>query len=218
MPPFSAVRGGGRLYIQSPLTGLSENEMINEARLRTKHNRQRHQLKQLLSTAANGGAVVTTKDLQLACKLAKLDMAVSQPYETLGPDGFVASNFVAARDSLGTPRQVHWKGFASSIPYPMIHGPGDYPHELPYTRKQKNLLKEYEDLQKEQVAAAAQGQILEVKDDVKDEDLIYWHSTIKRLLETRFGEIRRAYRLIDQDNSGACDRGELKHMCASQAS
>ena len=44
--------------MQSPLIGMSENEMINEARIRMDHNKQRTQLKRLLSTAANGGAVI----------------------------------------------------------------------------------------------------------------------------------------------------------------
>ena len=40
-PTSAAVRAGGRLYVQSPLDGMSENEMINEARLRIQHNKQR---------------------------------------------------------------------------------------------------------------------------------------------------------------------------------
>jgi hypothetical protein len=48
--------------------------MIQEARLRIEHNKQRHRLKQLLATAADGGASVKTQDLMLACELAKMPM------------------------------------------------------------------------------------------------------------------------------------------------
>ena len=41
--------------------------------------------------------------------------------------------------------------------------------------------------------------------------MAYHHKILKRLLETRFGEIRRAFRLVDA-KSGACDRQEMKHM------
>ena len=45
-----------------------------------------------------------------------------------------------------------------------------------------------------------------------DEDTRKYHKVLKRSLETRFGELRRAFRLIDEDNSGDCDREELKGM------
>lgn len=210
-PPLSQIRGGGRLYVQSPVSGLSENEMINEARIRIAHNKQRHKLKQLLATAANGGSVVSPRDLELACKLAKMEN-VEVGLQSFNSTGFMTSNLIANRDVNGTPRGVLWDSFQKSIPYPQLHAPGDFPGQLPYTRKQLNQLKEYAELQKQQQQAAAAGEAFEAKDEVPASELIYWHSTIKRLLETRFGEIRRAYRLIDQDNSGECDRGELKHM------
>ena len=81
-PTSAVVRAGGRLYVQSPLKGMNENEMINEARLRIAHNKQRQQLKGLLSTAADGGAVVNTKDLLLACRIAKLDVGTDQENQT----------------------------------------------------------------------------------------------------------------------------------------
>ena len=70
----AAVRGGGRLFVQSPLCEYSEAEMIKEAQLRISHNKQRQRLKNILRTAADGGAVVETPDLMLACQLAKVDL------------------------------------------------------------------------------------------------------------------------------------------------
>jgi len=187
--------------------------MINEARIRMAHNKQRQRLKQLLATTANGGSAVSPRELQLACNLAKMDVAnKEQLFSSYAPGGFVTADCVASRDVYGSPREVSWKGFHKALPYPELHGPGDFQGKLPYTKKQKAQLKEYASLQQELQQAANEGKKVEVKDEVKDEDVVYWHGQIKRLLETRFGEIRRAYRLIDQDNSGACDREELKHM------
>jgi hypothetical protein len=58
--------------------------MIREAQLRINHNKQRQRLKQLLSTAADGGPTVKTQDLVLACELAKMPIdrsaVLSTPY------------------------------------------------------------------------------------------------------------------------------------------
>lgn len=68
----AAVRGGGRLFDQSPLDGYTEAEMIQEAKIRLQHNKQRMQLKKLLSSAAQKGELVTADDLMIACQLAKM--------------------------------------------------------------------------------------------------------------------------------------------------
>jgi len=98
------------LYVQSPVSGLSENEMINEARIRIAHNKQRHKLKQLLATAANGGSVVSPRDLELACKLAKMEN-VEVGLQSFNSTGFMTSNLIANRDVNGTPRGVLWDSF-----------------------------------------------------------------------------------------------------------
>ena len=210
----AAVRAGGRLYIQSPLKGMSENEMINEARIRIAHNKQRTKLKHMLSTAANGGPVVDTRDLLLACKLAKLDMGGD--YNQYDADRFVHSNYISARDCYGAPQSVNWKGFHQSIQYPQLHGPGDFPGKLPLTRLEKKQYEEYKELERKRMEAdAAADEAAKAKIEkslVPDHEVAYHHKILKRLLETRFGEIRRAFRLVDADQSGACDRGEMKHM------
>lgn len=84
----AAVRGGGRLYMESPVDGYSEQEMIREAQLRIEHNKQRLRLKQLLSTAAEGGPTVKTQDLVLACQLAKMPVS---------PEKVLTTPFAAVR-------------------------------------------------------------------------------------------------------------------------
>ena len=56
----------------------------------------------------------------------------------------------------------------------------------------------------------ASGRVGEV-----DEEVSYYHSVLRDKLSTRFAELRRAFRLIDEDHSGRCDRKELKQMLNS---
>ena len=192
---------------------MSENEIINEARIRLAHNKQRQKLKALLATAANGGSVVQTKDLLLACRIAKLDIGTDNENEA---DRFVHPNHIAQRDCYGSPRAVAWKGFQQSLAYPELHGPGQFPGQLPLTRAQKHQYAEYQraiDAKNHAAEAEARGAAAEaLAPTASDEDVRKWHKLLKRALETRFAELRRAFRLIDEDNSGDCDREELKGM------
>jgi Ca2+-binding EF-hand superfamily protein len=195
---------------------MSENEMINEARMRLAHNKQRQKLKALLATAANGGSVVATKDLILACKLAKLDVGTHNEAEV---DSFVHPNHIARRDCYGTPRGVAWKGFQQSLAYPELHAPGQFPGQLPLTKQQKAQYAAYQKEVEEMNRAKQAGEdalsavnAVASNRGASDEDTRKYHKVLKRSLETRFGELRRAFRLIDEDNSGDCDREELKGM------
>lgn len=188
--------------------------MINEARMRLAHNKQRQRLKALLATAANGGSVVATKDLLLACKLAKLDVGTQDERQI---DSFVHPNHIAHRDCYGTPRAVAWKGFQQSLAYPELHAPGQFQGKLPLTKQQKATYaayqKELEELNKAKEADQVEAfQAAASNRGASDEDTRKYHKLLKRSLETRFGELRRAFRLIDEDNSGACSRDELKEM------
>ena len=89
------VRGGGRLFIQSPLSGYTEAEMIREAQIRLEHNKQRQRLKAMLEPASNGGHMVKMNELLLACKLAKVPMDADRLVST--PDvGMVRNERCAA--------------------------------------------------------------------------------------------------------------------------
>ena len=72
---------------------------------------------------ANGKADLPTQDLMLACKIAKMDVGVENAYEA---DRFVHPSLVTKRDCYGTPRQVDWRGFHKSLPYPELHAPGQF--------------------------------------------------------------------------------------------
>jgi len=46
--------------------------------------------------------------------------------------------------------------------------------------------------------------------DVPDKEVQYYHRMLKRRVENRFGALRGAFRMADEDASGTCDREELR--------
>ena len=204
----AAVRGGGRLYTQSPIDGYSEAEMIREARLRIEHNKQRQKLKYLLSTASQGGPTVQTEDLLLACKLAKMNV----DDKSIQGSGVGFSN--GQNWSGHSPRAVTWKNFHQSLEYPRLHGRGAF-GELPPTRSQRKLAAHLAPIGggdgKVNLLAAGDPDSA-VKLQATDQEVYNHWFTLKRLMETRFSEIRRAFRLIDEDSSGSADKQEMKFM------
>ena len=96
--------------------------MIQEAKIRLQHNKQRMQLKRLLRCAAEKGELVDANDLMLACQLAK--MPIDQEH----------------LNHLGSPSAVPWKKFQAMLEYPHLHGHGAF-GKLPPTRRQ--IIAEY---------------------------------------------------------------------------
>jgi Ca2+-binding EF-hand superfamily protein len=56
----------------------------------------------------------------------------------------------------------------------------------------------------QEVASGRSGEV--------DEEVSFYHRLLCDKLSSRFGELRRAFRMIDDDHSGKCDRRELKEM------
>ena len=197
----SQVKGGGRLYTQSPIAGYTEAEMVREARLRIEHNKQRARLKKLLSTAAEGGAVVKMDDLILASELARMPM---------DRGALLSTPFATEHDGQGSPTKIMWKQYHASLEYPRLHGHGGLGN-LPPLRSQRNKHQTFVD---QQAAATAMGDApAAAAASLVSDEMVYHHwSLLKKLMETRFSEIRRAFRLIDEDASGTCSRDELKFM------
>ena len=198
-PAFSQLRGGGRLYTHSPLEGYSEEEMIQEARLRMEHNKQRQRLKKLLNAASAGTAVVKTDDLMLACQLAKMP---------IDPNTVRNPSFQVDRG------EIAWKRFHQSIEYPNLKGAGAF-GELAASKVQMKRLGDWKK-HNEVMGTVNQDVVRQNNDALKliasDEEVYNAWKQMKDLISTRFAEIRRAFRLIDTDSSGDCDRDELKHM------
>lgn len=192
----SVVRGGGRLYDKSPLANLTEAEMIVEAKIRLQHNKQRQQLKKLLQGAAEGGSVVKTEDLMVACQLAKVPVK---------------------EDLIGHAKAVPWKGFQEALEYPPLHDHTVFAGvKLPPTRREIQAQYSPRSIvahaRSSLAPQAIVGAALASGDPEFDMEVYSHWLTLKTLMNNRFKEIRRAFRLIDQDASGACDRKELKTM------
>ena len=100
-----------------------------------------------------------------------------------------------------------WKSFHDSLEYPKLHGHGGL-GELPPLRATRRANAKAQALQAEVHLEEAEA----APDQASDDEVYFHHQQLKRLMETRFSEIRRAFRLIDEDSSGTCDRRELKFM------
>ena len=195
---LGAVRGGGRMYIDSPLAGYTEEEMVAEARNRQAHNRQRRRMKQLLSAATEDGATVATRDLLLAAKLAKMEL----------PAEMIADTPYAVRtDSVGVPMQIAYKPFYTSLPAPALRGPGGFGDLPPLKSK---LAKQAGVVTAGSAAAADMKAAVAAKSGPTDEDVEYWFKIMQEKMTTRFSELRRAFRALDEDASGNLDRAEFK--------
>jgi Ca2+-binding EF-hand superfamily protein len=171
--------------------------MIQEAKIRLQHNKQRMQLKRLLRCAAEKGELVDANDLMLACQLAK--MPIDQEH----------------LNHLGSPSAVPWKKFQAMLEYPHLHGHGAF-GKLPPTRRQ--IIAEYSPRSVVQGARVMPSVLVnEPAKTLNDDDdfnrQVYSHwLNLKQLVMSRFKEMRRAFRLIDEDSSGTCERHELKFM------
>lgn len=192
------VKGGGRLYSEPPLAGYTEEEMVAEAQQRHAHNRQRRRLKQLLNAASEDGSTVATKDLLLAAKLAKLDL----------PEEMVADTpYAMGMDAIGVPTKISWKPFYSNLPPPALRGPGGF-GDLPPLRKNRVVKVGGGGGGVGVVASTGGGG----EDGPSDEDVEYWFKIMQEKMTTRFSELRRAFRTLDEDASGALDRDEFKQV------
>jgi len=190
------MKGGGRLYMNPPLNGYTEEEMVAEARNRVQHNTQRRRLKQLLNAASEDGSTVATKDLLLAAKLAKMDL----------PEAMIADTpYATGVDGVGVPTKIAWKPFYSNLPPPALKGPGGFnASELPVLRKNRSMASTTDMGATVAVDVAAAGP------QVGDDEIEYWFKIMQEKMTTRFAELRRAFRTLDEDASGNLDRQEFK--------
>lgn len=196
---MGAVRGGGRMYLQNPLAGYTEEEMLAEAKIRIQANKQHRRLKQLLSAASEDGSTVATKDLLLAAKLAKMDL----------PEELIADTpYATGVDVVGVPTKVMWKPFYSNLPPPALRGAGNFAaSELPVLRKHRERAEVAVD-----PSSMMQSNHIHKEEGPSDQDVEYWFKIMQEKMTTRFAELRRAFRTLDEDASGNLDRSEFKNV------
>ena len=107
----------------------------------------------------------------------------------------------------GCPTKIQWKPFYNNLPPPPLRGPGGFaPEELPILRKNKPIEVESAD------GGIAITTLADMNAGPKDEEVSYWFKILQEKMTTRFGELRRAFRTLDEDASGSLDRDEFKNV------
>ena len=176
--------------------GMNHEQMVYEAKLRNEFNKKRQNFKGLVKLAAGKNAdEVPVDELELAAKLAK--MAV--PSDLMRPQ---------------SPRQrlagvVPWKSVLGGVEYPTI---GTETVKLEAARraeaKREKIRKENE------VAVMHRVKVLEEaeEEDISEDELRKAHAQIRDHFMTRFSQVRRGFRMLDEDSSGKLTYAELKSV------
>ena len=107
----------------------------------------------------------------------------------------------------GVPTKISWKPFYSNLPPPALRGPGGF-GDLPPLRKNRVVKVGGGGGGGGVVASTGGGG----EDGPSDEDVEYWFKIMQEKMTTRFSELRRAFRTLDEDASGALDRDEFKQV------
>lgn len=123
------------------------------------------------------------------------------------------------KDNFGVPVKVEWKPFYSNLPPPMLRGPGGF-GKLPPLRKSTlgwDSARGASSLRASPVSVMEESAALEpltprhlVEELPSDPDVEYWFKKIKEKVATRFSELRRAFRTIDDSGAGAVDLATFK--------
>ena len=175
---------------------------VREAELRQLHNQQRAQLKAFLQLSAGNSKTIGTEELKLAAKLAKMSL----------PDDVISksprsSKIVSSTAEDGSAREVQWQEYVKAL---------EPVHPRTAADAAKKAAKRRNDASRRSAAvAAASGagaiSLLSSKGPViTEKELKASHDKIRNHFATRFTEVRRGFRLLDEDHSGRLDRDELK--------
>ena len=170
------------------------------------HNKQRNKLKEIMQTVSQNGEV-NTAELQLAAKLAKIDL----PEEFLLHTPY-ARKYASGWDTeMNSPRGVKWRPFYEAIDYPKIQKDGTEQFLTEHAAREAKRADARAVAAARAAADAAaragtpSGTPSKARRDipyVSDEDLRRAHAVIKARLSSQFGEIRQAFRAFDADASG----------------
>lgn len=177
------------------LKGYTEQELVAEARLRNSYNRQARILKKVLQDSRIPGEdTVSAIDLRYAAERTKLQV----------PAKFLSS-----------PR-VSWRTVISDMKPPALVGHGNFT-KLPMLRAQKmHQAAEQETLATMNATPAADH--LESMPPashvsaVKDREAAEIFARLVMKIKERFTELRRAFRLLDEDHDGFLSHEELKRI------
>jgi Ca2+-binding EF-hand superfamily protein len=179
---------------------------------RIEHNKQRNRLKEIMQTVSYNGEV-NTGQLQLAAKLAKIDLPedflLKSPYAHKYASGWEADN---------SPRGVKWRPFYEAIEFPKLKGESKDQFLKQHAAREAKRLEAAAATAAASAAAAAAAEegaksSVVVKAElpyVSDADLRRAHAVIKARLSSQFGELRQAFRAFDDDGSGFITHAEAE--------
>ena len=84
---------------------------MREAELRQLHNQQRAQLKAFLQLSAGNSKTISTEELKLAAKLAKMTL----PDDSVISKSARSSKIISSKAEDGTPREVCWQEYVKAL-------------------------------------------------------------------------------------------------------
>ena len=187
--------------------GMTHEQMLREAQLRVKHNKQRQQLKGYLKLSARGGEDVGVDKLQVAARLAgvQLPKGLTDTMDRpgTGGSGRGGRGGVARAVAPGLP----WRSVVDQVEYP-ITGTEEVKrkaHELAARRQRMLSEQEVKEVQHRE-------KVIEQAEDsgITEKELRDAHGKIRDHFATRFKQVRRGFRLLDEDSSGKLSYAELK--------
>jgi len=184
-----------------PITGgMGHEQMVREAKLRAQHNKQRAQLKGYIRGAAGGGDYVDHGDLALAAQLAKMPLD-PRLYSPRQGDPWRKGHMVG--------HHVPWRDVIGSISYPEVGTEAVKNEALRIAQaKADKLAREDMKGQVHREAVVAQSQ----DEGISEKDLRFYHGQIRDHFATRFTQVRKAFRTLDEDASGKLSYDELKSV------
>ena len=213
---YSSARNSARNpEIRKPrlVDGMGHEQMLREAQLRVQHNKQRQQLRGMLQLSAKGGENVGIDKLQIAARLAgvelppRLAQSPRQPQGRSRPQGSPRS-LRALPLQPGVP-QLSIREAMYQVDYPAVGTEGVAREAMEMAAaKRKSLIREAATAREHKVNV-----LIEAEDSgITETELRAAHTKIRNHFSTRFSQVRRGFMLLDEDASGKLSYAELRSI------
>ena len=210
---YSSARNSARNpEIRKPrlVDGMGHEQMLREAQLRVQHNKQRQQLRGMLQLSAKGGENVGIDKLQIAARLAGVELPPRLAQSPRQPQGRSRpQSSPRALRALPPHSGVPWREAMYQVDHPVVGTEGVAREAMEMAAaKRKSLMR----------TAAAEREhkvnvIMEAEDSgITEADLRAAHTKIRDHFSTRFSQVRRGFMLLDADNSGKLSYAELRSI------
>jgi len=112
-------------------------------------------------------------------------------------------------DGSGAPKTVSWRPLMSQLPRPELCGPGGF-EKLPMLKRHRLAALEAQKVQ--EATKVEEVNPTKAAAGPPDREVAYWFKFLQSKLKDRFSEVRRAFRILDEDFSGFLNRDEFKKV------